>query len=288
MTIYVIQFSIISFFGPFLPVLMHLLRSQKSYRISQFIQSLYTLRETVQKTHLFFSNAIFMIALWRVFEKPPLLETAFLATLVQTQCMFSYQMTSSTSHFSDLDLRAVDTPWHGRNALSVLIQMAVGLYISGRKGAMDRATSREAALACYNIRGTIDVSEIFPEYSSSSALFIWIGGIIGIVFALVLLAKYISFGQSAWLSLKEWWTRIIDTKGFHISLLVASTLTLLPMTISLFTAGKKMWQFSGTKDDSQWKFAHVAAILWLPLFIDIFKEVSGKYLMERSLTSTNL
>jgi len=190
-------------------------------------------------------------------------------------------MTSSSSHFSDLDLRAVKTPWHDRNAISVLIQIAVLLYISGRKGAMDKATSREAALACYNIRGTIDVSEIFPEYSSSSALFIWIGGTIGIVIALVLLAKYTSPGQRAWLSLKEWWTRIIDTKGFHISLLVVSTLTLLPMTISLLTAGKRMWQFSGTKHDSQWKFAHVAAILWLPLFIDIFKEVSGKCLMER-------
>jgi hypothetical protein len=288
MITYVIQFSMVNFFGPLLPVLMYLLRSQKSRRMTHFTQSLYNLRGTVQRTQLYFSNALFIAAIWRVLEKPPLLETAFIVTLVQTQAMFSYNMSSSASYFSDLDLRAVETTWQGRSAISSMFQMTVGVYIASRKGLVDSATSREAALACHNIRGTIDVSKIFAESSSSSTLFLWMGGIIGIVIAFVLVAIYTSPGQRVWLSLMELWARIISKKGFHIGLLLVSILTLLGMTINLFTARRQIQQFSGEQHDRQWKFAHLAAILWLPLFINIFKEFSGMCLIKRSLPSANL
>ena len=286
MTTYVIQFSMISFFGSFLPLLMYLLRSQKSHRMTQFTKSLHNLRGTVQRTQLFFSNALLIATLWRIYEKPPHLETAFIETLVLTQYMFSYSMTSSSSYFSDLGLKAVETPWHGLSAISDLVQVVVVIYISVRKGPMDKATSREDALACHNIRGTIDVSKMFVESPSSSTLFLWIGKPIGIVIALVLVAIYTSPGQRVWRSLGVWWTRIIGKKGFHIGLLVASILTLLGMTMSMFTAREKMRKFSGAQHVGQWKFAQVAAILWLPPFIDIFKEVWGMYLIKRPLASS--
>jgi hypothetical protein len=255
--------------------------------MTQCTQSLHNLRGTVHRTHFFFSNALFIATLWRIYEKPPYLETAFITTLVQAQYMFSYSMTSSSS-FSDLDLTAVETPWHGRNAISSLIQVVVVIYISTRKGLIDKATSREAALACHNIHGTIDVSNIFAESPSSSAVFLWIGGALGIVIALVLVAIYTSPGQRVCRSLGEWWTRIIGKKGFHIGLLVGSMLTLLGMTMNLFTARRKMLQFSSAQRDGQWKFVQLAAILWLPLFIDIFKEVWGMYLIKGSLASADL
>jgi hypothetical protein len=288
MIIYVIQFSMISFFGPLLPVLMHLLRSQKSRRMTQFTQSLYNLRGTAQRTQLFFSNALFIAAIWRVLENPPLLETAFITSLVQTQAMLSYQMSSSATYFSDLDLRAVEPTWQGRTAISSIVQMAIGAYIAFRKGLIEKATSHEAALACHNIRGTIDVSKIFAESSSSSTLFLWMGGIIGTVIAFVLVAIYTSPGQRVWVSLKESWARIISKKSFHIGLLVVSILTLIGMTINLFTARRQIQQFNGGQHDRQWKFAHLAAILWLPLFINIFKELSGMCLIKKSLPFANL
>lgn len=288
MIAYAIQVAIACIFGPILPIFFWLIRSRTSLRTTLLRESLLTLRKSALTINAFYSNTLLIAAIIRFKQAPAILEISFMTKLITLQIFIFIAMFTSQLYDFYLNKTKISIPWLGVHAAVCIAQVILALTVSMPKWTFPLCY--DVAVACHDLRHTIDISSMFKNGSIHKSGLMWLGVGIAIGFGvgliLGLLESHVPVFTKFVAKVTARLPKLVRENGwkvFLIMMLLVWIVVLVLGTMTLFDSRDIMKALSGDQfKDNEWGYGQSTAILlWAQFHFEMVLEVFRKYRIRK-------